>query len=242
MLLNANREAVWACPDPATSTCPFCKEKLVAKRPLRHVHHWAHYPREHDVPKCPHKESDWHLKIKLAYATFPDWEIEVPVEIGDKTYRIDAINEKRGEAREFIHTLTPYYLEKQHALRLLGMNIKWIFDGEEFHSARCRYTKDYRGLRRLMKPKAFQLALFLNQVTNPADPDVAVHVQELFNGEDMGIYRHWKENVWYPVDNKKIPTILTRFHAIDFEELMKNPESIHKWIKKVQVKRLVDSL
>lgn len=243
MIFNAKRETVWSCADNNDSFCPMCGDRLVAKHCRHVVSHWAHMPKEHGQLKCPHTESDWHLRIKLAYAQYEGWEIEVPVELSGRRFRIDAYNEEKQEVREFIHTLTPHYLEKQRCLRLAGINVRWILDGEEFHSKRACYTKDMVGIRRLLKPKSLSMAEYLEQSSDPQQPDVAVHLTRLVSEQDRGLYRHWYHNVWYPLPTTgSVKQLLDRYEEIDFEDLLKNPEKIQTRVRKEQVRQFIKLL
>lgn len=81
--------------------------------------------------------------MKFAYLSFPGWQIEVPISAGGRT----------GSVREFIHSLSPRYIEKHmaylqgrrnechHLKNTPGLHPLWIFDGNEFVSARRRLVR-----------------------------------------------------------------------------------------------------
>ena len=134
MILNKNRETVWEH-RYGPSLCPICGAKLCKKKPENKVWHWAHYPRERK--DCPGggKETKWHLAMKFAYRSFPDWDIEVPfsTEFGGE-FRIDAMNTKLRQCREFVHSLSDSYFDKASSFIYEKMDYCWVFDGEEFAS------------------------------------------------------------------------------------------------------------
>jgi hypothetical protein len=177
------------------SYCPECGEMLVARRGELVAWHWAHRPGPADRTRCSQGETDWHLKWKLAYLNLPGWEVEYPVEIEGRNYRLDAFNPTTGRVREFVHSLSDDYAPKHAALAASGMEVLWLFDGDAFASERrseCRKG----GIRRLLKPRAAEL---LEKV----GPSLA-HLED-------GLWRHWKENVWYPLEGKAAWRLLENY-------------------------------
>jgi len=195
MLLNHARKPVWDWDLALPSSCPECNGPLLARRGDRVVWHWAHRPGPVARQRCGHEETDWHLKWKLAYLQLPGWEIEQPVEIAGKTYRLDATNMSTGRVREFVHSLSPSYAGKHRALAGSGYDILWLFDGQEFGSARWEICRG-GGLRRLLKPRAADL---LDEVGS-----ALAHFHDR-------LWRHWRHNVWYPLDSPVSARLLAAY-------------------------------
>ncbi len=194
MILNKERETVWehTC---GSSTCPICGARLYEKKPEDKIWHWAHYPKERK--DCPGgaPETKWHLAMKFAYLSFPNWDIEVPLENDFGNYRIDAMNKKTGDCREFVHSLCDSYYEKLNMLVVEEIKYRWIFDGHEFASKRQKVVaKD--GIRSLLKPLATEYCIDLGGI---------VHFENKF-------WNHWKYNVWYPNTDSKCQIVIDRFN------------------------------
>jgi hypothetical protein len=161
--------------------------------------HWAHRPGVVGTTRCGQGETEWHLRWKLAYLHLPGWEVEYPVEVGGRSYRLDAVNMATGRVREFVHSLSDDYAPNHAALVASGREVLWLFDGDAFASARregCRGG----GLRRLLRPKAADL---LGQI----GPSLA-HL-------DGGLWRHWRHNVWYPLEGSAAVRLLENFRLAD---------------------------
>ncbi len=77
------------------------------------------------------------------------------------------------------------------------MDVRWIWDGEMFASSRAKPTSDYSGVRRFLKPLAFDLATHLGGW---------VHWRGL-------LWKHWKHNVWYARDDGNAEVLLSRFNS-----------------------------
>lgn len=198
MIYNHEGKAVWDYhyTDTFESRCPICDEELVGKRyKKRVIWHWAHKPKRRI--DCPHFESHWHMLAKLAQSRMPNWIIEHKIDLGHRSFRVDAYNTKHGYIREFIHTLTPYYYQKHLELRKARHDkLNWVFDGEMFVSARCRYIakkeKRGQGYSDFLKETPFQLFEKIGGL---------VHYQDR-------LYQHWKNNVWFRYDRHDAPLFL----------------------------------
>ena len=244
MLLNRNRERVMDCLKPEEAECPLCGHRLVARRPVGRLWHWAHYPQPHDQEKCPHHESWWHLKMKLA-ALQLGWVIETPVELEGMRYLVDVLHGAEKEVIEFVHTLTPYYIKKYDALTAAGYSIAYLLDGEEFVSKRARPGGGSL-VKLFLKPKARRFAD--RMLTAGSWTHVHVHKQvggryTLPLGEaskrsgDMSL-RAWdvqSEAGW-------VAELAPKFEAIDLDDHKNNPEIIQDRVRKVEVKKLVEWL
>lgn len=194
MIFNANREPVWLW-SGSPSLCPDCGAELIAKRGEIVVWHWAHKAFNR-ASGCYHEETEWHLAWKFAYLSLPGWQIEVPVSAGGRTYRADAMNVVTGNVREFIHSLSPQYIEKHRALKNTpGLNPLWIFDGEKFVRAVTGITRDFSGRRRLLKPRAKILHSEIGGL---------VHFFDL-------LWREWRDDVWYPCQGVSSQKLLAAF-------------------------------
>ena len=184
MLFNHLHIPVWNHKQGDASLCPLCDASLIARKGEVIVWHWAHHPRHHTRAQCPHEESPWHLKWKFAYLSFRGWEIEKPLVIEGKRYIVDAMNPHTGRVREFIHSLSPYYVQKHKALSAHGrFEVRWLIDGHRFCGRRQRELQN-NGVKRLLIPRAFDLAQLLEGA-------VRVHW-------GAQIWRHWQRNIWYP--------------------------------------------
>jgi hypothetical protein len=201
MLLNHARASPYDWFDALPSKCPDCEAPLFARRGEIKVWHWAHYPARAGgtATRCaPAEESEWHLGWKLAYNAFPGWRIEWPVVAGGAVYRADACNPQTGAVREFVHSLSPSYVAKHLALSASGRDVLWVFDGDQFVSARRKLVRGAKepGYRRLLKPAARRLHARIGGV---------VHWH----------FRLWKEwgntDVWYPTDGAQARAVLERF-------------------------------
>lgn len=195
MLLNHERRPVEGWDMDVPSYCPDCGERLVARRGDLIAWHWAHRPCGAARTRCGLGETEWHLKWKLAYSNLPGWEVEHPVEIQGRRYRLDAVNVVTGRVREFVHSLSDDYAPKHAALAASGLEVLWLFDGDAFASARRERCRG-GGIRRLLKPRAADL---LGQV----GPSLA-HLDE-------GLWRHWRHNVWYPLGGRATATLLENY-------------------------------
>jgi hypothetical protein len=233
MLLNSNRETVHTCADPSKATCPLCEDKLTPKFCKDRIDHWAHFPQKHgaeEKPKCMHFESEWHLRMKLAYMTFEGWEIEVPIKMNGKKYLVDAVSKKTKQAREFVHTLNDQLWEKHETLKAKRPNnVMWIYDGEMFASAFRKRRTDVKGdtyYRKLLKPKATKMYNITGGL---------VH----FDGV---LYRKTDFNCWYPQTGHASKEILKRFDSIDFNDPDNNPEVIRDLVTDEAIKQFVKKL
>lgn len=195
MIYNATRQTVarYDLQGGTASLCPLCGGDLVARRGEIVVWHWAHRPSGASRSECPHEESAWHLAMKRAYL-FPGWEVESPVTLGGRKYLLDAMNKKTREVREFVHSLSPYYLAKHRTLKAHGYNVLWIFDGEMFVSHRVVVLPG-GGLKRLLKPKADMLHRQIGGL---------VHFKGFL------LYEWNNNDVWYPRNGEQARTVLER--------------------------------
>jgi competence CoiA-like predicted nuclease len=135
MLLN-HRHLTVANGDDANSFCPDCESPLIAKRGTIITWHWAHKTLANAQFGCHGGETDWHLKMKEYVLQWPDWDVELPVVVEGKKFRLDAFNKSTKQVIEFVHTMSPHYEEKHHLLQKSGLNVVWILDGDEFVSKR----------------------------------------------------------------------------------------------------------
>ena len=194
MLLNHKRITVWNWQGDE-SLCPECGEPLSAKRGDIVVWHWAHKPCRHKKRDCDHYETNWHLRWKSAYNEFENWNIEVP--IGSlNSYRIDAMNTQTGRIREFVHSLSAKYKNKHAELKNSGFDVLWIIDGNEFVSLRSCEINGV-GIRKMLKPSALEFA-------ESVDFNAIVHYENQ-------LYKHWKNNIWYPIETMRAKELLYRF-------------------------------
>ena len=235
MLFNSKRETVESCVHYEESECPLCWDRLAAKHCIDRIDHWAHFPtkHEHDTEyvKCTHFESEWHLRMKLAYMAFPGWEIEVPAKMNGKKYLIDAVNKKTRRAREFVHTLNDQLWEKHETLKEKRPdNVLWIYDGEVFSSAYKMRQHTREGevyFRKLLKPKASRMY----DITGGL-----VH----FDGAMYA--KGQRGNNWFQRNGRGIREILSRFEAVDFTDVESNPEVIQERVGNEAIKQFVKKL
>lgn len=197
MLLDHLRRRVesWdALPEPRQpGHCPECGTLLVPRRGELVTWHWAHRPSP-AARECLHAgESAWHLAMKARYAAFAGWEIERRITVqdpdpwaeGERLLILDAVNLRTGRVREFVHSLSPRYMRKHALLTQSGLEVRWILDGGEFISARAVWTRDGRGRRHYLKPRARDFAVRTGEATWAMEPDGA-------------LFHHWRHGIWYP--------------------------------------------
>lgn len=184
MLLNHKREPVWNHSE-GESLCPDCGSPLLARKGEIKVWHWAHPPGRSNTSRCEWAETDWHLTWKRA-AQQDGWEVEHPIAIDGKRYRLDAFDARSNLIREFVHSLSPSYVAKHRALSAEygRRRVTWIFDGHVFVSLRRKAVRN-GGIKRLLKPTAKALHDEIGGL---------VHIQ---SGPLAGVWRHWKHDVWY---------------------------------------------
>ena len=187
-------EAVLANND-VKSFCPECGQLLIPKMGKLNIWHWAHKVNRNS--KCKVVETEWHLLMKNVYKSFKDWEIEVPYFTRGKIFRIDAMNKKLNEAREFIHSLSDTYVIKHYYLKQSGLNINWIWDGESFLK-KGSYIKQDKNKNLILvaqlKPKAKSIFEKIG---------VILYFEESF-------WKHWKNRIWYYQYNKRISATLKK--------------------------------
>lgn len=205
MIFNHEHAPVWAYED-GPSFCPECNGPLIAKRPEHAIWHWAHKPVTKGRTACPWEESEWHLRWKMAQMTVPGWEVEKRIVVGGKTYILDAYHAATGRVREFVHSLSPYYVDKHLALKAHGLKTTWIFDGEMFISARALAVKGGKGIRRALKPSANYLHM-----------DIGGYLH--WGG---ALFKEWKSDVWFPCELPGVNHLLTKFEqakVVRFQDL-----------------------
>jgi hypothetical protein len=156
MLLNKQGQTVQDFGEYYDPTCPECDAPLLSRKGDVVVWHWAHYPGA-GSGGCSLRggETEWHLLWKQAVLAMGG-QVEKAITIGDKVYRLDGYY--RGHALEFVHSLSDSYLLKHADLQDAGYYPTWVLDGDALGSARCRFTEDGRGIHRLLKPRALELA------------------------------------------------------------------------------------
>ena len=186
--------------DNSESRCPICEESLVAKRPShRTVWHWAHKPKHRG--DCPHYESHWHLVAKIAQSRLPGWIIEHPIQTTKKKYRVDAYNTRHRRIREFVHTVTPYYYQKHLVLRAERYShVNWVYDGEQYVSLRATDVAK-GGIKKFLVPRAWELFEKIGGL---------VHY-------DNQLWKHWKDNIWYPFTDPDATRFLASYAAVEKE-------------------------
>lgn len=188
MLYNASRTLVanWAPGQP--SICPECGGRLVAKRGQIVAWHWAHAAGERES-NCEWVESEWHLAWKARYMAAPGWEVEVPVLVGGRSFRLDAFCWKKWWAVELVHTLSPYYEAKHLALDCSGYTVLWIIDGNHLRSARATPAIGRGGFDRLLRPAAADL---VDRIVRTGAGRVLVDLAGR-------LYSRWLDSsTWYP--------------------------------------------
>lgn len=198
MLLNHERQTPRNWDDAIPSLCPDCNAPLTPRRGHVVVWHWAHRAATQggSAGGCTTTETQWHLLWKAVYQDFPKWEIEVSLTIDGMKFRLDAANISALKAREFVHSLSDSYVVKHLALRRSGLDVLWIFDGDEFAAARRKRIRR-GGIKHLLKPKARWLHSRVGGL---------VH----FDGR---LWREWRSDCWYPAETG-IPATL----AVAFED------------------------
>jgi hypothetical protein len=189
MFLNHVRMNVytWDKIEPSarpSSHCPECNEELVARRGAWRTWHWAHKPGTGNLPACSTEETEWHMRWKAVHLHF-GWDIEVPVLVGPKRFCVDAMYVPKTSIREFVHSLSPTYIEKHRMLKSTRATVLWIFDGDIFtwegrREVPGRHSR--KGYRRLLSPKARDLH---------RETGGLVHFQGW-------LWEHWKADIWYP--------------------------------------------
>lgn len=195
MILNHERKRVYEVSDVDTvpSYCPDCNGILIAKRGKLKIWHWAH---KSNNTHCGHTETNWHLAMKLAYYNFNNWEIEVPIDIKGKKFRVDTMNKDTNNIREFVHCLSPYYFDKHIALKQDGKNILWILDGEKFVSKRCKWCRNGNGYRKMLTEGAYYFHRQVGTIIHYGD----------------NLWKEWKNNVWFPLMGDVSSEIIKRFN------------------------------
>lgn len=196
MIFNHRRETVWQHAG-GKSLCPLCSSPLLARRGEILVWHWAHRPFRGARRWCPWEESEWHLQWKYAYLHFAGWQIEMPVIVNGRKFVLDAVNPTTGQVREFVHSLSDYYVAKHRALRRSRYMVTWLFDGDVAGSLRTKKTADGDGLRRLLKPRAWALHEQIGGLAH-------------WGG---GLWKHWQNNVWYPRTGERAQAVLNAFDS-----------------------------
>lgn len=209
------------CPG-APSFCKECNDKMFPRMGETRAWHWAHYPRAHDR-KCGNwVESNWHLSWKDTYTTLSsNWKVEYRV-LGGR-YIIDAANPhvrnrdgSIGCYREFVHSLSLYYLEKHRVLKAHGFNnILWIFDGEEFLAK-----------PQPVGPKHFQnlvITRALDLIAELGFEHAKVHYRgkfwKLFSSKDQG-------GLWFPVVGDHTDQMLTWYGEAATSRAERNRQEI----------------
>ncbi len=205
MLLNHQRKTPHSWDDAMPSLCPDCHAELIPRRGRVLVWHWAH--RVSAATGSVHcggaGETLWHLLWKNTYRGFAGWDIEVPLTIAGKAYRLDAATLRRGKVREFVHSLSESYLAKHLALRDSGLDVLWIYDGARFVAERRREIRR-GGVKHLLKPKARWLHGRVGGL---------VH----WGGK---LWHEWKHDCWYPLETDTTARLLLAFttHQAEREE------------------------
>jgi len=169
-----------------SSYCPECNGEPIARRGAQRIWHWAHKPGTDNPRACSAEETEWHLHWKAVHLHI-GWDIEVPVVVGRKRFCVDAMNVPRTSIREFVHSLSPTYVEKHRTLKSTGANILWILDGDTFtweEREEVAGKHGSRGYRHLLPPRARDL-----------HRETGGLLQVHFQGR---LWEHWKHDIWYP--------------------------------------------
>ncbi len=177
------------------STCPECGGELTARCGEVVTWHWAHRPKERRG--CWHSESEWHLGWKAAYESLPGWIVEAPLQIGGRTFRADAMNPRTGAVREFVHSLSPAYIEKHRALAAAGLDVLWIFDGVAFGSRRVFRVRGGEGRARLLTPRAAALHSEIGGLVHHGGR----------------LWRHWRDGIWFPCNGPAAQHMLRAYQS-----------------------------
>ena len=206
MLFNHLKIPVWKWDGKVESLCPECKAPLVARRGDLVIWHWAHHPVRNGAPReCGvEPESGWHLQMKMAYAGFDGWLSEEPVVIGGVRYALDAVSDRGGRVREFVHSINLARLARKcEALKKMdGYEVMWVYDGTEFASLRRRWGNKGE-VRGLLKP----LALDAHRMTGGL-----VHMHGV-GARETGLWRHWKDNIWFPCEGEASKAVLAAYQG-----------------------------
>lgn len=214
MILNHLRTPVWAWDGQAESKCPCCLTPLVAKRPHDKVWHWAHKQHSNqNEGTCLFDESPWALRWRLGYFKFEGWEIEVAKKAADRIHVIMAMNPTTHQVREFVGKISDKH--ESRFMFLLGAQthkVAWLFNGEEWASARQNRTRDQRGLIDPLKPKAKGLY----------DRIVAAGQGALLH-YDGQLYREWVKpgapvphtGIWFPLEGEKAQAVLDNYSKVE---------------------------
>lgn len=195
--------------DRPRSYCPECMEELVARRGAARIWHWAHKPGTCNLRGCSGEETEWHLRWKAAHLNL-GWAIEVPVLVSGKRFRVDAMNLPKTDIREFVHSLSPAYVEKHRMLKHTGVSILWIFDGDAFvwdgrKEVPGKLSK--KGYRDLLSPRARDLHHEIGGW---------VHFEKR-------LWEHWKADIWYPARGGALELVI-RYGITNLERVFANAE------------------
>jgi len=233
------------CTSPEQARCPLCDDPLVAKwcEEGGRVNHWAHYPAKHgeQARTCPHFESEWHVKMKLA-ALALGWEIEVPIKLNGLKYIVDAV-QPGVRAWEFVHTLDEYAVRKHSLLKeKRPHNVTWIYDGEMFVSARARgymcttTAGDRRTVyRRLLKPRALGMYVTTRGL---------IHYKDVLYYTDRQMLdrrsARWAD--WIKGGDPEHYELLKVAAELDFTRPADAPEAVRDKVEEIAIKKLVSNL
>lgn len=227
MLLNHARQRVAQWTGNTPTLCPDCGGDLIAKRGQILIWHWAHRVKPDSTKNfsCAYSESLWHLAWKDAYDALPNWEIETRIEIDGKKYRVDAANLKTKRVREFVHTISDSYVDKNDALISAGYDVMWIMDGEKFCSVdRIHPLRWPHAFKWLLKPSAYALHARLkpkgvhvhqdgqlyHEWHKRVDPD-AVRDRRFWRDNYQPLGTHRRTDVWFPNTGQNAQTVLQNY-------------------------------
>jgi hypothetical protein len=198
MLLNHARKSPVDWDDALPSLCPDCGASLIPRRGRVVIWHWAHRGQHHGAAGgavgCDARETFWHAAWKSVYHQFPGWDIEVPLALNGKRYRLDAARLSRSKAREFVHSLSEGYVAKHLDLRASGLDVLWIYDGGTFAARRRRPIRG-GGLKHLLKPKARWLHARVGGLVHHGG----------------ALWREWKADCWYPLESDLTQRLVAAF-------------------------------
>jgi hypothetical protein len=110
--------------------------------------------------------------------------------------------------REFVHSLSPTYIEKHQTFKLTGASILWIFDGNVFTwNGRKEVSGKLssKGYRHLLSPRAQDLHREIGGW---------VHFERR-------LWEHWKADIWYPARSGALELAI-RYGIADLKRIFAN--------------------
>jgi hypothetical protein len=121
--------------------------------------------------------------MKACYMGLTDWRPEATISVGTNRYRTDVLNIHTNRVREFVNSLSPTYVNKHNTLKDSVYKVSWILNGNEFVSSSMCLIGDGIGIRKMLKPRAFDLHSALGGT---------------FVLYDNKLWEEWRYDSWYP--------------------------------------------